>query len=105
MLFLDDDIRWLNADKLNVASAGLKEYPVVGLQVSKHPDLSVIGHARRLTGDAQKPFISGGSLLLNPQRLNGFFPIRVEFALPVFQFCAANPLERRDRDAVDPYIP
>ena len=48
MLFLDDDIRWLNADKLNVASAGLKEYPVVGLQVSKHPDLSVIGHARRL---------------------------------------------------------
>jgi hypothetical protein len=31
--------------------------------------------------------------------------VRVEFALPVFQFCAANPLERRDRDAVDPYIP
>ena len=74
MLFLDDDIRWLRADKLSVASAGLKEYPVVGLQVSKHPDLSVIGHARRLTGHPQKPFISGGSMLLNPQRLNGFFP-------------------------------
>ena len=31
--------------------------------------------------------------------------IRIEFALPVFQLRAASPLERRDRDAVDPYIP
>jgi len=74
MLFLDDDIRRLDVDKLSAASAGLSDYPVVGLQVGKHPDLSVIGHARRLTGDDQKPFISGGSLLVNPQRLNGFFP-------------------------------
>lgn len=74
MLFLDDDIRWLNADRLCTASAGLNEYPVVGLQVGKYPDASVIGHARRLTGYDQKPFISGGSLLVNPQRLNGFFP-------------------------------
>jgi len=74
VLFLDDDIRRLDVDKLSAASAGLGDYPVVGLQVGKHPDLSVIGHARRLTGDDQKPFISGGSLLLNPQRLNGFFP-------------------------------
>ncbi len=74
MLFLDDDIRWLDLDKLSAASAGLDEYPVVGLQVGNCPDLSVIGHARRLTGGSPKPFISGGSLLVNPQRLNGFFP-------------------------------
>ncbi len=74
MLFLDDDIRWLDMDKLSAASAGLNEYPVVGLQVGNCPDLSVIGHARRLTDGAPPPFISGGSLLVNPQRLNGFFP-------------------------------
>ncbi len=74
MLFLDDDIRWLDVDKLSAASAGLNKYPVVGLQVDNYPDLSVIGHARRLTEGGPRPFISGGSLLVDPQRLNGFFP-------------------------------
>jgi hypothetical protein len=59
MLFLDDDIRRLNADKLKSAAALLDRYPVVGLQVNKYPDASVVGHARRLTGRRQEPFISG----------------------------------------------
>lgn len=77
MLLLDDDIQWLNIAKLRAAASVLREdeYPVVGIQVTdKYPDASVIGHARRIVGYDHKPFISGGSLLVNPQRLNGFFP-------------------------------
>ena len=74
MLFLDDDIRRINAEKLSSAAALLAGYPVVGLQVKKYPDASVVGHARRLTGHYNEPFISGGSLLVDPQRLHGFFP-------------------------------
>jgi hypothetical protein len=73
MLFLDDDIRKLNVAKLSSAAALLDDYPVVGLQVHKYPDASVVGHARRLTGRRQEPFVSGGSLLINPQRLSGYF--------------------------------
>ena len=74
MLLLDDDIRRLSIEKLSAAAALLDKYPVVGLQVNKYPDASVVGHARRLTGRRQEPFISGGALLVDPQRLNGFFP-------------------------------
>ena len=74
VLLLDDDIRKLNIEKLSAAAALLDEYPVVGLQVHKYPDASVVGHARRRTGRRQEPFVSGGSLLIDPQRLNGFFP-------------------------------
>jgi hypothetical protein len=73
MLFLDDDIRRLNVVKLSSAAALLDDYPVVGLQVKKYPDASVVGHARRLTGRRQEPFVSGGSLLVNPQILEGYF--------------------------------
>jgi hypothetical protein len=73
VLFLDDDIRKLNVAKLSSAAALLDDYPVVGLQVKKFPDASVVGHARRLAGRRQEPFVSGGSLLVDPQRLNGYF--------------------------------
>jgi hypothetical protein len=74
MLFLDDDIRRLNADKVSSAATLLRQYPVVGLQVAGFPDASVVGHARRMAGSGRKPFISGGSMLVNPQRMRGFFP-------------------------------
>jgi hypothetical protein len=74
MLLLDDDIRRLSIEKLTAAAALLDDYPVVGLRVKKYPDASVVGHARRLTGRRQEPFVSGGALLVDPQRLNGFFP-------------------------------
>jgi hypothetical protein len=73
MLLLDDDIRKLNVEKLCSAAALLDNYPVVGLQVNKYPDASVVGHARRLTGRRQEPFVSGGSLMINPQLLKGYF--------------------------------
>jgi hypothetical protein len=90
MLFLDDDIRKLNIPKLSSAAALLDEYPVVGLQVKKYPDASVVGHARRLTGRRQEPFVSGGSLLVNPQLVNGYFA-------PVYHedwLCIINHLRR-----------
>jgi hypothetical protein len=73
MLFLDDDIRKLHVARLCSAAALLDDYPVVGLQVRKYPDASVVGHARRLAGRRQELFVSGGSLLVNPQLLNGYF--------------------------------
>jgi hypothetical protein len=73
MLFLDDDIRRLNVAKLSSAAALVDDYPVVGLQVNKYADASVVGHARRLTGRRQEPFVSGGSLLVDPQLVNGYF--------------------------------
>ena len=92
MLFLDDDIRRLSVGKLRPAAALLDDYPVVGLQVNKYPDASVVGHARRLTGRRQEPFVSGGSLLVNPQLLNGYFA-------PVYHedwLCVINHLRKRE---------
>jgi hypothetical protein len=73
VLFLDDDIRKLNADKLSSAAALLDDHPVVGLPIKKYPDASVVGHAQRLAGRRYEPFVSGGSLLVDPQRLKGYF--------------------------------
>jgi hypothetical protein len=92
MLFLDDDIRRLNIAKLSSAAALLDDYPVVGLQVIQYPDASVVGHVRRLAGRKQDPFISGGSLLVDPQKFSGFFP-------PVYHedwLCTINHLRHRE---------
>jgi hypothetical protein len=92
MLFLDDDIRKLNGPKLSSAAALLDYCPVVGLQVNKYPDASVVGHARRLTGHRQEPFVSGGSLLINPQLLDGYFA-------PVYHedwLCVTNHLRKSE---------
>jgi hypothetical protein len=74
ILFLDDDIMSLTPEKVIEAASLINEYPIVGFQVRKFPDNSVIGHAKRLAGWEQDVFISGGSMLVDPQRLNGFFP-------------------------------
>jgi hypothetical protein len=90
MLFLDDDIRALDAEKLKSATPLLPNFPVVGFQVRAFPDASVVGHVRRKTGYGQEPFISGGSMLVDPQRLDGFFP-------PVYHedwLCIINHLRR-----------
>jgi hypothetical protein len=91
LLFLDDDIRKLHVAKLCSAAALLDKYPVVGLQVRKYPDASVVGHARRMAGRRQELFVSGGSLLVNPQLLNGYFA-------PVYHedwLCVINHLRER----------
>jgi hypothetical protein len=74
MLFLDDDIRSIDVGKLKSAASLLGKYPVVGLRVGKYPDASVIGHSLRMVDRKPPAFISGGSLLVDPRRLQGFFP-------------------------------
>jgi hypothetical protein len=106
MLFLDDDIRKLNVPKLSSAAALLDDYPVVGLQVRKYPDASVVGHARRLTGRRQEPFVSGGSLLVNPQLLNGYFaPVYHEDWLCVINHIRKNEVAIGGSVGQLPYLP
>ena len=106
MLFRDDDIRKLNVAKLSSAAALLDDYPVVGLQVRKYPDASVVGHARRLTGRRQEPFVSGGSLLVNPQLLNGYFaPIYHEDWLCVINHLRKGEVAIGGSVAQLPYLP
>jgi hypothetical protein len=106
MLFLDDDIRKLNVAKLSSAAALLDDYPVVGLQVKKYPDASVVGHARRLTGRRQEPFVSGGSLLVNPQLLNGYFaPVYHEDWLCVINHIRKSEVAIGGSVAQLPYLP
>ncbi|HEY6315686.1 MAG TPA: hypothetical protein VIY52_33425 [Streptosporangiaceae bacterium] len=106
MLFLDDDIRKLSVAKLSSAAALLDDYPVVGLQVRKYPDASVVGHARRLTGRRQEPFVSGGSLLVNPQLLDGYFaPIYHEDWLCVINHIRKSEVAIGGSVAQLPYLP
>ena len=106
MLFLDDDIRRLSVAKLSSAAALLDDYPVVGLQVRKYPDASVVGHARRLTGRRQEPFVSGGSLLVDPQLLNGYFaPVYHEDWLCVINHLRKGEVAIGGSVAQLPYLP
>jgi len=106
ILFLDDDIRRLNVAKLSSAAALLDDYPVVGLQVNKYPDASVVGHARRLAGRRQEPFVSGGALLVNPQLVNGYFaPIYHEDWLCIINHLRAGEVAIGGSVAQLPYLP
>jgi hypothetical protein len=106
MLFLDDDICKLNVPKLSSAAALLDHYPVVGFQVKKFPDASVVGHARRLTGRRQEPFVSGGSLLVNPQLVNGYFaPVYHEDWLCVINHLRKGEVAIGGSVAQLPYLP
>lgn len=106
MLFLDDDIRKLSVGKLSSAAALLDDFPVVGLQVKKFPDASVVGHARRLTGRRQEPFVSGGSILVNPQLLSGYFaPVYHEDWLCVINHLRKGEVAIGGSVAQLPYLP
>jgi hypothetical protein len=79
---------------------------VVGFQVNKYPDASVVGHARRLTGRRQEPFVSGGSLLVNPQLLNGYFaPVYHEDWLCVINHIRKSEVAIGGSVAQLPYLP
>jgi hypothetical protein len=106
MLFLDDDIRKINVAKLSSAAALLDDYPVVGLQVKKYPDASVVGHARRLAGRRQEPFVSGGSLLVDPQLLNGYFaPVYHEDWLCIINHLGTDEVAIGGSVGQLPYLP
>ena len=65
LLFLDDDIRGVDATIVRLAAGGLGPAAAVGLTVERFPDNSVVCHANRLGGGAQTVFVSGAALLVD----------------------------------------
>lgn len=60
VVFLDDDITWTAS--LGVLGAQLERHQAAGMVVRKHPDNSVVCHARRLAGLPQDVFVTGAVL-------------------------------------------
>jgi hypothetical protein len=74
LMFLDDDIADISPRFVRRAAAGLDSLAAVGLFARNYPDNSVVCHANRLGGGRQGVFISGSALVVDPRRINGFFP-------------------------------
>jgi hypothetical protein len=58
--FVDDDV--LDTDNIARLAGQLERYQVAGMLVRRHPDNSVVCHARRLAGFAQGVFVTGAVL-------------------------------------------
>jgi hypothetical protein len=74
VLFVDDDIRGLDAGMLARASSLLGRYRAVGFRVGEYPDNSVVCHAHRLGGGDQDTFVGGNALLVDTAHAHSFFP-------------------------------
>jgi hypothetical protein len=75
VLFMDDDITSLQADNIRRLSAQLDNNKVAGMVVRRHPDNSVVCHARRLAGFDQDVFLTGAVLGVQCNDLPlSFFP-------------------------------
>lgn len=74
ILILDDDIRGLGFSQLAAGARALRDNSVAGFYIDDFPDLSVVGHARRLIGRSCPTFLSGGCLFLRLGTGPGFFP-------------------------------
>jgi hypothetical protein len=74
VLFLDDDIRGLNADVLATALGLASDFAAVGFEIGTYPDNSVVCHAHRLANGKQGVFPGGSALLVNTERVDSFFP-------------------------------
>jgi hypothetical protein len=60
--FVDDDIALSQTDNIARLAGQLDAHQVAGMVVEKHPDNSVVCHARRLAGMRQDVFITGAVL-------------------------------------------
>lgn len=74
LLFLDDDIRDLDAGQVRRATAALEHRAAVGMLAIEFPDNSVVCHAHRASGGEQGVFVSGSALAVNLRRADTFFP-------------------------------
>ncbi|MBU0578241.1 MAG: hypothetical protein ABIJ30_01210 [bacterium] len=74
ILLIDDDIRHIDMDVLNVGSKCLYKYVLSGCFVNDFPDLSVICHLEKLAGENIIPFLSGSFLFINTYSAYSFFP-------------------------------
>jgi hypothetical protein len=60
--FVDDDVTLSQTDNIARLAGQLDKYQVAGMVVRRHPDNSVVCHARRLAGLSQDVFITGAVL-------------------------------------------
>lgn len=74
LLFLDDDIRDVDADRVRRAAGSLTHHEAVGMPAEHFPDNSVVYHARRMGNDDLGVFVSGSALVVNVGRARSFFP-------------------------------
>ena len=73
--FVDDDITLSQTDNIARLAGQLDAHQVAGMVVEKHPDNSVVCHARRLAGMRQDVFITGAVLGVHCNSLPlSFFP-------------------------------
>jgi hypothetical protein len=71
--FVDDDV--LHTDNITRLAGQLERHQVAGMLVRRHPDNSVVCHARRLAGFAQGVFVTGAVLGVHCNSLPlSFFP-------------------------------
>jgi hypothetical protein len=74
VLFLDDDVEGLTADRVGEAAGLLAYTSAAAFAMVRYPDHSVVYHASHLAGDSREVFVSGGACLLNLPRIDSFFP-------------------------------
>jgi hypothetical protein len=73
--FVDDDVTLSQTDNIARLAGQLDEYQVAGMVVRRHPDNSVVCHARRLAGLSQDVFVTGAVLGVHCNSLPlSFFP-------------------------------
>jgi hypothetical protein len=73
--FVDDDVTLSQTDNVARLAGQLDEHQVAGMVVRRHPDNSVVCHARRLAGLAQDVFVTGAVLGVHCNSLPlSFFP-------------------------------
>jgi glycosyltransferase involved in cell wall biosynthesis len=73
--FVDDDVTLSQTDNIARLAGQLDEHQVAGMVVRRHPDNSVVCHARRLAGMAQDVFVTGAVLGVHCNSLPlSFFP-------------------------------
>jgi hypothetical protein len=73
--FVDDDITLSRTDNIARLAGQLDAHQVAGMVVPKHPDNSVVCHARRLAGVLQGVFVTGAVLGVHCNSLPlSFFP-------------------------------
>lgn len=73
--FVDDDVTLSQTDNIARLAGQLDEHQVAGMVVRRHPDNSVVCHARRLAGLAQDVFVTGAVLGVHCNSLPlSFFP-------------------------------
>lgn len=73
--FVDDDITLSRTDNIARLAGQLEAHQVAGMVVPRHPDNSVVCHARRLAGMSQDVFVTGAVLGVHCNSLPlSFFP-------------------------------